>query len=79
MDLYWPLPLIPESALPVSPVLKEVMWRFDSSKLIQFDHANHYWQSIITNIPLYLPNKEQNTTKVEIHIGLLTGESSLYY
>eukprot|EP00981_Chlorochromonas_danica_P011592 scaffold4140_cov178-Ochromonas_danica.AAC.5 len=30
LDIYWPLPLLAWSALPVAPVLGELLWRFDT-------------------------------------------------
>jgi hypothetical protein len=29
VDLYWPLPLLPWSALPMMPLVKELLWRFE--------------------------------------------------
>ena len=42
MDVYWPLPLLWWSALPVMPVLSEVMWRFEGGPERQ-DAAAQVW------------------------------------
>ena len=31
VDLYWPVPLVGRSGLPMQPVLRELMWRFDTN------------------------------------------------
>ena len=42
MDIYWPLPLLWWSALPVMPVISEVMWRFEGGPERR-DEASQLW------------------------------------
>jgi hypothetical protein len=34
MDIYWPLPLLYWSCLPINPIMNELLWRFDEKKKI---------------------------------------------
>jgi hypothetical protein len=60
MDLYWPLPLLAWSGLPVMPVLRELLWRFQGGP-VRTDPQSLYWlneTSYDSIIDLYHPQRE---------------------
>ena len=60
VDLYWPVPLLAWSALPVMPVLSELMWRFEGGP-VRTDPLSGYWLNELTAdqvVELYHPGKE---------------------
>ncbi len=42
LDVYWPLPLLWWSSLPVAPILQELMWRFEDGPR-RMDAASQHW------------------------------------
>ena len=43
VDVYWPVPLVGWSGLPMQPVLRELMWRFDTNQFIRKDEGSQLW------------------------------------
>lgn len=43
VDVYWPVPLVGWSGLPMQPVLRELMWRFDTNQFIRKDGSSQLW------------------------------------
>lgn len=60
VDLYWPLPLLAWSALPMMPVVKELLWRFEGGH-VRNDALSEYWLSETSYddiMQLYHPQRE---------------------
>jgi len=47
VDIYWPLPLLAWSGLPVMPVLTELMWRFEGGP-VRSDRLSQFWLNAST-------------------------------
>lgn len=43
VDVYWPVPLMGWSGLPMQPVLREFMWRFDTNQFNRKDETSQLW------------------------------------
>jgi len=77
VDVYWPLPLMGWSGLPMQPVLREFMWRFDTNQFQRKDAVSQLWLRNASMPALEVTKKRSRCEKGQkgpvVKVGLLGG------